>query len=136
MLTPLACIAVAVYFEARGENLAGQMMVAETILNRAEDPRWPSTALQAVLDPRWPSTACKVVKQRNQFSFYSDGKSDIPKNRELYLVATDVASEALEGKHLGSGSLWFHANYVKPSWRHRLEVSVRIGRHIFYKDKT
>lgn len=123
MLTPLACIAVAVYFEARGENLAGQMMVAETILNRVEDPRWPSTA-------------CKVVKQRNQFSFYSDGKSDIPKNRELYLVATDVASEALEGKHLGSGSLWFHANYVKPSWRHRLEVSVRIGRHIFYKDKT
>ena len=123
MLTPLACIAIAVYFEARGENLAGQMMVAETILNR-------------VADPRWPNTACKVVKQRSQFSFYSDGKSDKPKNRELYLVATDVASEALEGKHLNSGSLWFHANYVKPSWRHRLEVSVRIGRHIFYKDKT
>jgi spore germination cell wall hydrolase CwlJ-like protein len=56
MLTTLSCIAVAVYFEARGESMLGQRAVAEVILNR-------------VADPRWPETACEVIKQKNQFSF-------------------------------------------------------------------
>ena len=56
MFTTLTCIATAVYFEARSESIDGQLLVAETIINRA-------------LDPRWPSEPCDVVKQRNQFSF-------------------------------------------------------------------
>ena len=120
MVTTLTCIAVAVYFEARSESLLGQALVAETILNRVEDSRWPDTA-------------CKVVKQHRQFSFYSDGKSDRPRNKELYTQAMAIAEEALTGKGTKTGSLFFHAYYVKPSWRHRFERIARVGRHIFYK---
>ena len=74
MLTSLMCVAVAIYFEARGEPVEGQIAVAQVIRNRIEDPRYPDNA-------------CDVVKQgyywngnpiRNmcQFSFYCDGKSD------------------------------------------------------------
>jgi spore germination cell wall hydrolase CwlJ-like protein len=120
MVTTLTCIAIAVYFEARSESLLGQALVAETILNRVEDVRWPNTA-------------CKVVKQHRQFSFYSDGKSDKPRNKELYKQAVAIAEEALEGKGTNTGSLFFHASYVKPYWRHRFERIARVGRHIFYK---
>jgi spore germination cell wall hydrolase CwlJ-like protein len=50
MITPLVCVAVAVYFEARGEPTAGQVAVAHVIRNRIEDPRYPDNA-------------CDVVKQ-------------------------------------------------------------------------
>ena len=122
MVTALTCIAVAVYFEARSESIDGQLLVAETILNRAADPRWPS-------EP------CDVVKQRHQFSFYSDGLPDTPRDMDAYATATEVATEALNGNHLYSGSLYYHATYVAPVWRHKLQPIGRAGTHIFYTDK-
>jgi spore germination cell wall hydrolase CwlJ-like protein len=42
MITPaLMCVAMAVYFEARGEPTAGQIAVAQVIRNRIEDPTLP-----------------------------------------------------------------------------------------------
>ena len=54
------CLAGAVYFEANGESLQGQLGVAEVVLNRARSGRFPSTI-------------CGVVKQRGQFSFIRGG---------------------------------------------------------------
>tara|TARA_R110000764_G_scaffold95718_1_gene179590 strand:- start:89 stop:508 length:420 start_codon:yes stop_codon:yes gene_type:complete len=123
MLTTLSCIAVAVYFEARGESMLGQRAVAEVILNR-------------VADPRWPETACEVIKQKNQFSFYSDGLSDKPKDAVVYVLAEFVARDAIKGNTLRTGALYYHATYVQPAWRHKLERLGRIEGHIFYGDKT
>ena len=50
------CIAVAVYHEARGESLEGQLAVARVIMNRAASGKYPSS---------W----CGTVKQPWQFSF-------------------------------------------------------------------
>jgi spore germination cell wall hydrolase CwlJ-like protein len=122
MISTLTCIATAVYFEARSESIDGQLLVAETIINRA-------------LDPRWPSEPCDVVKQRNQFSFYSDGLSDKPTDADAYATATAVATEALNGNHAYTGSLYYHASYVAPIWRHSLEPIAKVGTHIFYIDK-
>ena len=121
MVTALTCIAVAVYFEARSESIDGQLLVAETILNRAADPRWPS-------EP------CDVVKQRHQFSFYSDGLPDTPRDMDAYATATEVATEALNGDYVQTGSLYYHASYVAPVWRHKLHHVVTAGEHIFYVD--
>ena len=121
MINTLACIATAVYFEARSEPVAGQKLVAETILNRAADPRWPS-------EP------CDVVKQKNQFSFYWDGMSDTPRDMKAYARATEVASETLNGYHVSTGALYYHASYVAPVWRHKLHHVVTAGEHIFYVD--
>ena len=122
MLTALACIATAVYFEARSEPIDGQLLVAETIINRVEDPRWPDTA-------------CEVVKQRKQFSFYSDGVSDKPTNEEAYATATQVAARALRGLHMNTDALWYHTTSVRPIWRHKLQPIGVVGAHIFYTDK-
>ena len=119
MITTLTCMAVAIYFEARSEPIDGQMLVAETILNR-------------VADERWPDTACEVVKQPHQFSFYSDGKSDRPRDMEAYTTAVLVAQEALDGHHLHTGALYYHTTAVRPIWRHALEPIGLVGDHIFY----
>lgn len=37
------CLATAIYFEARGEPLPGQVAVAEVILNRVESPAYPDS---------------------------------------------------------------------------------------------
>ena len=119
MISTLTCMAVAIYFEARGEPIDGQMLVAETIINRVEDERWPDTV-------------CEVVKQPHQFSFYSDGRSDKPRDMEAYEVAREVAAVALSGDHLWSGALYYHTTAVKPVWRHDLQVLGQVGTHIFY----
>jgi len=94
-------------------------MVAETILNR-------------VADERWPDTVCEVIKQPHQFSFYSDGKSDTPRDLNAYTTAVLVAAEALSNENVGSGALYYHTVDVRPVWRHDLEVLGRVGEHIFY----
>ena len=121
MMTPLTCIAIAIYFEARGESIEGQQMVAATIINRMNHPQFPDTA-------------CGVVKQRKQFSFYSDGRSDKPTEPEAYLTASRIASEALKEGVVNETSLYFHSTAVQPIWRHKLKRIGKIGNHVFYAD--
>ena len=122
MLTTLSCIAMAVYFEARGESTVGQRAVAEVIMNR-------------VSDPRWPSSACEVVKQSRQFSFYKAGKK-YKTDPSLYVQAEAVARGAMGGDTFNTGALYYHSTKVRPVWRHKLEVLGTIGSHVFYTDKS
>ena len=117
------CLANAVYFEARGESLEGQLAVAEVVLNRAASGRYPATL-------------CGVVVQPAQFSFVRRGR--IPQAdrgsdawRRAVAVAR-IAHERMLPRVLPTSCLWYHANYVSPSWGRRLARSARIGLHIFY----
>ena len=117
------CLANAVYFEARGESIEGQLAVAEVVLNRAASGRYPPTL-------------CGVVVQRSQFSFVRGGT--IPaadRNSAAWRRAVAVARVAQAGttRLLASGVLWYHANYVSPGWGRRLSRTNRIGAHIFYR---
>jgi len=117
------CLASAVYFEARGESLEGQLAVAEVVMNRARSGRYPSS---------W----CGVVAQRSQFSFVRGGV--IPRadrGSEAWRRAVGVARIAQQGgvRMLSQNVLWYHANYVSPRWGRRLEREGRIGAHIFYR---
>lgn len=117
------CLANAVYFEARGESLEGQLAVAEVVMNRASSGRYPPTL-------------CGVVVQRSQFSFVRGGI--IPaadRHSAAWRRAVAVARVALAGttRLLAPGVLWYHANYVSPGWGRRLARTNRIGAHIFYR---
>lgn len=117
------CLANAVYFEARGESLEGQLAVAEVVMNRARSGRYPAT---------W----CGVVVQRSQFSFVRGGV--IPaanRSSEAWRRAVAIARIAQSGqtRMLAPNVLWYHANYVSPSWGRRLARSSVIGAHIFYR---
>ncbi|TFI57012.1 cell wall hydrolase [Sphingomonas parva] len=116
------CLAKAVYFEARGESTEGQLAVAEVVMNRAASGRYP------------PSL-CKVVTQPAQFSFVRKGRVPQPNFASAaWRKAVGVARTALAKlvDTLPSGVLWYHADYVKPSWGRRLNRTAQIGVHIFY----
>ncbi len=117
------CLATAVYFEARGESVDGQLAVARVVINRAASGRYPST---------W----CGVVKQPWQFSFVRNGQFPaINYNSSAWSRAQGVARVAMSNvvPSVDSNVLWYHANYVAPSWGRRLNMVQRIGAHIFYR---
>ena len=125
----LTCIALNVYYEARSEPLEGQYAVAHVVLNR-------------VASPRFPDDACSVVYQglekgigRCQFSWYCDGKSDTPKEKDAWLYSQLVAHHVVRGyvKDNTDGSIYYHANYVRPFWSKHYDHTVTLGSHIFYK---
>jgi spore germination cell wall hydrolase CwlJ-like protein len=117
------CLATAVYFEARGESVEGQLAVARVVMNRASSGRYP---------PDW----CSVVKQPAQFSFVRHGEFPYADtNSEAWKKAEAVAQLAAANvvPSVGSDVLWYHATYVAPSWGHRLNMAEKIGLHIFYR---
>jgi len=125
----MKCLAQAVYFESRGEPLIGQLGVAQVILNRSKDPRFPSSV-------------CEVVHQRGtksasgcQFAFACDGRSDQPPATSDWQVAKSIAFIALEEAwHDVTGkAIFFHAKRVAPQWRHRMEMTATLGQHVFYR---
>lgn len=116
------CLASAIYFEARGESIEGQLAVAEVVLNRTRSGRYPATI-------------CAVVRQPAQFSFVRRGvipraDPDCPHWRRAIAIAR--IAEAGETRLLPENVLWYHANYVSPGWGRRLSRTTRIGAHIFY----
>lgn len=116
------CVATAVYFEARGEPLEGQLAVAQVVLNRAASGKYPSSV-------------CAVVKQSAQFSFVRQGKvPPVAKATEAWRKAVAIAKIAWErlAGQIGADVLWYHASYVAPSWGRRLKRVAQIGTHIFY----
>ena len=117
------CIAVAVYHEARGESLEGQLAVARVIMNRAASGRYPGS---------W----CGVVKQPWQFSFVRNGyMPSVDEGSQAWRNALGVTRIAINNAvpSLSNDVLWYHANYVAPSWGRRLTRVSRIGAHIFYR---
>lgn len=117
------CLATAVYFEARGESLEGQLAVARVVMNRAASHRYPPDI-------------CSVVKQPAQFSFVQHGQFPyIDVNSAAWARAQGIARLALADivPSVGSDVLWYHATYVAPSWGHRLNMAEKIGLHIFYR---
>jgi spore germination cell wall hydrolase CwlJ-like protein len=90
MITPaLMCVAMAVYFEARGEPTAGQIAVAQVIRNRIEDPRYPDNACDVVKQGYYWNGV--PIRNKCQFSFYCDGKSDDPKNKQAWFNSFYIA---------------------------------------------
>lgn len=117
------CIAVAVYHEARGESLEGQLAVAKVIMNRAASGKYPST---------W----CGVVKQPWQFSFVRHGQfPSVDQSSDAWRKALGITRLAVSNavQSVPSDTLWYHANYVAPRWRNNLQRVEQIGAHIFYR---
>lgn len=124
----LRCLALSIYFEARGESAAGQHAVGHVVMNR-------------VGNSRFPDSVCKVVHQggekphyRCQFSWWCDGRSDEPVHETSWKKSVEIAREIYSGKSIDptGGALWYHAEYVSPYWQSEFEQGPKIGQHIFY----
>ena len=131
MITPsLVCIAIAVYFEARGEPGAGQVAVAQVIRNRIEDPRYPDNACDVVKQGYyWQGNP---VRNKCQFSFYCDGKSDNPRNTQSWYNALYIANLSKSVPDITAGATHYHSTKVFPQWASNGEITTKINKHIFY----
>ncbi|QFT76382.1 cell wall hydrolase [Erythrobacter sp. THAF29] len=119
----MRCLAGAIYFESRGEPLAGQLAVAQVVINRADDRRWPASY-------------CGVVYQRAQFSFVKNGRMPrIRTGSAAWDRAKTIARIAHEGmwESEAADAVYFHAKYVRPKWSRRKTRLAEIDTHIFYR---
>jgi len=120
------CLALNMYREAASEPENSKIAVALVTMNR-------------VKAPGFPDSVCKVVQQRTkdvcQFSWKCIAR--LPKiNQDLYKYTRELATRVFLNHHILEdftfGALFYHADYVRPGWK-KLEVTTKIGRHIFYR---
>ena len=132
----LFCLALNVYHEAKNQSMIGQIAVAQVVMNRVHDERYPNTICEVV--EQGPTYSWKPdfpVRNRCQFSWYCDGKSDTPRDLDAWEKAMLVASGVYHGKvyDLVEGATHYHAYYVTPEWASSKTYITRIEDHIFYR---
>lgn len=123
------CLAEAVYYEARGETVKGQVAVAQVVLNRVRNPAYPGTICGVVYQNRDWLNAC-------QFSFACDGQkhrvTEMPQWRMAQQVAKTVSAGQIWLPEVGSAT-HYHATYVRPFWAPTMKKVTKIGLHVFYR---
>lgn len=125
----MACIALAIYFEARGESNLGQWAVGRVVLNRVSDPRYPSDACSVVKQGPWSRGL--PIRHMCQFSFYCDGRPENVLNLPSWRRALRMAFLSQDLDVVG-GATHYHSRAVSPSWSRSMRVTRTIGNHIFY----
>jgi spore germination cell wall hydrolase CwlJ-like protein len=131
----IECLTLAIYFEARGSNLADQAAVADVILNRVESSRYPNTICKVVKQGRyWKGNP---IKHQCQFSFWCDGKSDrmldLDAKASATLLAVQVAKFS-KFRGISEGATHYFANYIeKPYWAKNMYLVGTIGAHKYYR---
>ena len=132
----LTCLALNVYHESKNQSLIGQIAVAQVTMNRVRDERYPDNVCDVVkqgLTYKWnPSIP---IRNKCQFSWYCDGKSDKPRDEHAWDKAMLVAHGVYYGNldDFVEGATHYHAHYVLPSWASSKTYITRIDDHIFYR---
>ena len=124
----LACLTRALYHEARGEGEAGMRAVAEVVLNRAENPRFPGSVCGVVYQGVDNPGGC-------QFSFACDGSEAQALEPRAWSRAEAIAREMAGGapRRLTDGATHFHTVAVRPHWAEVFPMTAEIGAHRFYR---
>lgn len=161
----MECLIQNMYFEARSDGYAGMYAVTMVVLNRVDDTRYPDTICgvvqQGPTKESWKTRqhpelkdserVYYPVRNRCQFSWYCDGKSDDMNDVSAFTLATDIATLVADVAASNSngygyptdvfllditeGATHYHANYVSPNWRNDrgMEFITRVGTHLFYR---
>ena len=134
--TALMCMATNIYHEAKNQPMAGQIAVAQVVMNRVNDNRYPDNVCDVVKQGLTYKNG-KVVLGKCQFSWYCDGKKDdVDKKSEKWRNSLRYASMVITNRitlDVTEGATHYHATYVRPAWARTKTKTVRINRHIFYR---
>ncbi len=126
------CLAEAVYFEARGEAVRGQIAVAQVVMNRTFSGFYPNTVCGVVYQNKHRHYAC-------QFTFACDNIADVVREPDMWDRARKIAKAMLDGQ------LWlpevaksthYHAYWVHPSWVSEMKKMYKFGVHTFYRPRA
>jgi len=134
--TALMCMAANIYHEAKNQPMAGQIAVAQVVMNRVNDSRYPDNVCDVVKQGLTYKNG-KVVLGKCQFSWYCDGKKDdVNMKSEKWQNSIRYASMVITNRitlDVTEGATHYHATYVRPAWARTKTKTVRINRHIFYR---
>jgi len=124
----LHCLSEAIYYEARGEAIEGQIAVAEVIMNRVDSRHYPNSVCGVVSQGEHRRNSC-------QFSYRCDGEPERMDERKAADRARDVAIMMMKGERrdLTEDATHYHASYVNPYWAKSLTRTARHGTHVFYR---
>ncbi len=127
----IRCLALNIYFEARGEPEIGRVAVGQVVMNRVADAGFPETVCAVV------QQGGDTVRHRCQFSWWCDGLSDRPRDWRAWAESRRVARDVYWARTADPtrGALWYHAVSVKPGWREALNQGPQFGQHVFYQRK-
>jgi spore germination cell wall hydrolase CwlJ-like protein len=126
------CLAEAIYFEARGEAVRGQIAVAQVVMNRAFSGFYPTTVCGVVYQNKNRHLAC-------QFTFACDNVADVVREPDMWDRAKKISKAMLDGQ------LWlpevaksthYHAYWVHPSWVNEMKKMYKFGVHTFYRPRA
>lgn len=144
----LYCMAQNIFFEAGTESYMGKVAVALVTMNRVKDARYPNTVCEVVKQgPTRESWKTKQtpdpndaefypIKNMCQFSWYCDGKDDVPGNGVGWRTSQEIAILVVQlgqWRGLMEGATHYHATYVDPSWNKTKTLVGQVDRHIFYR---
>jgi spore germination cell wall hydrolase CwlJ-like protein len=126
------CLSEAIYFEARGEAVRGQIAVAQVIMNRVFSGFYPNTICGVVYQNKSRHNAC-------QFTFACDDVKDVIEEPDMWERAKKIARAELNGQlwlpEVGK-STHYHAYWVRPSWVNEMKKMYRYGVHTFYRPRA
>lgn len=130
MLGEERCLAEAMYYEARGEGVAGEKAIAEVVFHRMKAPGYPHSVCGVVYQGAGSGRGC-------QFSFACNGELLQAKNWGAWARAKRLAGRIVTGVELlgneTADAISFHAVEVEPGWGDHLVKTIQIGNHIFYR---
>lgn len=139
----LVCLALNAYHEARNQDIRGMIAVSQVVMNRVESQHFPDNVCDVVFQgphrKSWANPEKMIpLRDRCQFSWYCDGKSDEPHEEQAWetsiLIARGILGNSID--NLVGDSLWYHADYVEPDWAAEKQEYVTLGNHIFYEIRS
>jgi spore germination cell wall hydrolase CwlJ-like protein len=126
------CLAQNIYYETRSQPIIEKIAISQVVLNRVSSNKYPSTICEVVYQT--VRRGQSIVRDKCQFSWYCDGKSDYPRNSNAWAESIRIAALAMTLKvDFTEGALNYHAVYVSPLWAEDMQATIRIGSHRFYK---
>ena len=140
-VNPIECLALNMYYEARDQGTAGILAVSSVVINRVKDKRFPNNICDVIYQgpvrESWKRKGTYFpIKNKCQFSWYCDGKSDTPHNKKNFQKLLDLSEAILYNKisfiDITDGALFYHADHITPGWAKTKQRTTEIGDHIFY----
>lgn len=127
-------LAMNMYHEARGEGHDAMQMVGEVTLNRVESKHFPNNVCGVVYQARFDNRG-NPRRHQCQFSWFCDGRSDRPHNRDAWEDAMEIAEGLINGTidPIGIDATHYHTTAVNPYWAKRYTMVGRYGDHVFYQ---
>ena len=139
------CLAMNIYHEARNESLSGKIAVILVTMNRVADERFPASICKVVHEGKHYYSEKKKkyypFRDRCQFSWYCDGKSDEPRNKRAWAYSLALSEYFLKRSMMiidfTEGATHYHAGWMEkfPRWANLkgFTKTVTIDTHLFYR---